>query len=440
MSKQSRATTTSPMTDRRAFLKTATTATAGLATMSFAAPGIAKSKSPNERLGVAVIGAGGRAGGHMSVLNDLMKRDKYPIDLVAVCDVYRPRLEARQKQFKFAKAYTDHRELLADPAVDVVHIATPDHVHGYQAIDAIQAGKDVYCEKPVTHWTQFDLTKELTEVVANSNQVFQLGTQGMSDSAWHQMKALVKEGRIGKPLHGEAGFFRVGDWGERRMPVDDPNAKPGKDLDWDAFLGTAPKRPFDVDRFFRWRLFEDYAGGPATDLYPHCLTQVVDILGVGFPDTVVASGGIMRYVYELREVPDTINLIAKYPEKVTISVLGTQANDFNGEESRGAGQRQPMIRGWEGSLSITNHNEDILFTPVNEGGNPGKPERIKIERAENMKDYFKNFLDGCLNRDKNTWSPMDLAFRTQTVLQMAMLGMRGEKVARFDQEKKTIIA
>ena len=82
-------------------------------------------------------------------------------------------------------------------------------------------------------------------------------------------------------------------------------------------VGDRPKRPFNVDRFFRWRLFEDYAGGPSTDVYPHCVTQLVDILSVGFPDVVVATGGIHRYDYKLREVPDTFNLLAQYPEKVT---------------------------------------------------------------------------------------------------------------------------
>ena len=156
------------------------------------------------------------------------------------------------------------------------------------------------------------------------------------------MKKLVTDGLIGKPIFGETSFFRLGDWGERGMHVDDPNAKPGPDLDWDAWLGDRPKAAFSVDRLFRWRLFMDYAGGPSTDLYPHCLTQIVDILGVGMPDSVVGIGGIERYDYELREVPDTFNLIAHFPEKVTISVLGTQGNDFNSPQgSRGAGQRLP---------------------------------------------------------------------------------------------------
>ena len=391
-----------------------------------------------ERLGVGFIGAGGRAGSHMGIVRRLCDREKYPVDLVAVCDIYRPHLEQRKGAFGIAKGYDDYRALLADPKVDVVCIATPDHHHGYQAIDAIEAGKDVYCEKPVTHWRQFDLTKKLAETVAKSDRVFQLGTQAMSDSVWHQMKKLVQEeGLIGRPLFGETGFFRIGDWGERGMRVDDPKARPGKDLNWEAFLGDAPKRPFNVDRFFRWRLFEDYAGGPVTDLYPHCLTQVVDILGVGFPEVVVATGGIHRYTYELRDVPDTFNLLAQYPEKVTISLIGTQANDHNLTDRRGAGARQPAIRGWDGTLTI-DKNKEILFTPVRVKGAKA-PRRIPIEYGENTLNHWKNLLDCCRARKKQTWSPMDLAFRVQTVLQMAALGAKQSKIARFDAQKCEIV-
>ena len=419
----------SPGATRRRFLQGA----AAVAAFSVSRVG----RGANERLGVGFIGAGGRAGSHMQIVRRLCDREKYPVDPVAACDVYRPRLEQRLKTFGIPKGYRDHRELLADPKVDVVCIATPDHHHGYQAIDAIKAGKHVYCEKPVTHWRQFDLTKKLAETAARSDRVFQLGTQAMSDSVWHQMKKLVQDGLIGQPLFGETGFFRLGDWGERGMHVDDPSARPGKDLDWEAFLGDAPKRPFSVDRLFRWRLFEDYAGGPVTDLYPHCLTQVVDILGVGFPEVVVATGGIHRYTYELREVPDTFNLLAQYPEKVTISLVGTQANDHNLTDQRGSGARQPIIRGWDGSLTI-DKNKEILFTPVRvKGAKP--PQRIPIERGENTVDHWKNLLDCCRSRTKQTWSPMDLAFRVQTVLQMAALGAKQGKVARFDARKCEIV-
>jgi len=365
---------------RREFMSQAVAgAMAGWGFLAGGAPAVLKAKSPNETIGVGFIGAGGRSGAHMNMVKHMRDTDHMAVDLVAVCDVYRPRMEGKKKQYAMEKGYMDHRELLADPRVDLVCIATPDHHHGPQAIDAIEAGKDVYCEKPVTHWDQFELTRRLADVVSRSDQVFQLGTQGMSDSAWHQMKAMVREGLIGQPLYGETGFFRIGDWGERGMPVDDPKASPGQDLNWEAFLGDRPKRKFDADRFFRWRLFEDYAGGPSTDLFPHCLTQVVDILGVSFPESVVATGGIHRYHYELREVPDTFNLLAQYPEEVTVAVLGTNANDHNTTDRRGAGQRQPVIRGWDGTLTI-DKNKDILFTPVHEKG--AKPvQRVPIERA-----------------------------------------------------------
>ncbi len=417
---------------RRSFVRSAAVGAASAATLN-----IARAQNANDRIGVGFIGAGGRQGGHLNMLKHLRDQEKMPIDFVAVADCYRPRMESRKKQFAIVRGYLDHRELLQDKDVDVVCIATPDHQHGYQAIDAIKAGKDVYCEKPVTHWRQFDLTRELNDVVAASDRMLQVGTQAMSDGVWHQMKRLVQEGLIGQPLFGETGFFRVGDWGERNMPVDNPDAKPGPDLNWEAFLGDAPKRPFSVDRFFRWRLFEDYAGGPVTDLYPHCLTQVIDILGVGFPSEVVALGGIHRYSYELRDVPDTFNLLAQYPENVTISVLGTQGNDYQTTDQRGAGQRSPVIRGWDGSLYIEN-NRNIVFMPIKVKG-AKDPQKIPIERGESNIEHWRNLLECCrTRRTQDLWSPMELQFRTQTVLQMAMRSYKEGRTLRFDADKRAM--
>ena len=406
-------------------------AAAGAAAMPYKRIYAAAATGANERLGCAVIGTGGRGNGHLQVLHHLKEKDGN-VDIVAVCDVYRPRVQRAAEGYG-AKLYMDHRELLADPNVDVVFIATPDHAHGYQAIDAVKAGKDVYCEKPVTHWRQFDLTKQLAEEVEKSGRAFQLGTQGMSDMAWHQIGRLVRDGAIGQPIHAECGYFRVGDWGERGMPVDDPNAKPGPDLNWEAFLGDAPQRPFDVSRFFRWRMYEDYSGGPVTDLFPHVLTPVAHMLGVTFPGTVVATGGKFRY--DEREVPDTFNMLIDYPEKITVAVLGTQGNDYQATGGRGSASRIPVIRGWDGTLTV--EGDEIVLTPTH--GSEKQAQRIAIERGEDMTEYFRHFLQCARNGETKTWSPADLAYHTQTALIMGMWGLRNGKAATFDAEAEKIV-
>jgi len=415
---------------RRQFIRRAGAAAATV-TVAAASARRAAGKSANERIGVGFIGCGGRSNAHIKTV-DYLKSQGANIDIVAACDAYRPRMQRVADGYK-AKGYSDHRELLADPNVDVVCIATPDHQHGYQAIDAIRAGKDVYCEKPVTHWRQFELTKRLAAEVKKSDSVFQLGTQGMYDSAWWQIRKLIQDGLIGRPVHAECGYFRVGDWGERGMPIDDADAKPGSDLNWDAFLGEAPKRTFDVSRYFRWRMYEDYAGGPSTDLFPHSLTPVLFMLGVNMPSSAVASGGMLRY--EEREIPDTFNTLIDYPEKITVAVLGTQANDYPATGARGSGQRIPVIRGWEGTLTI--ENDEIVFIPAQ--GSNKKPQRFAIEHGEDFVGYWQKFLDCCRSRRKDTLSTMDLAYRVQTALQMGMLGLQEGKIARFDPDREAIL-
>ncbi len=405
---------------RRSFLAGGAGITSALPLVTLAAGSIA---GAGERIGIGLIGCGGRGSHHLKVLSGL-KAAGAPIDIVAACDAYRPRLDRTAKEHA-AKAYMSHREILADPRVDAVCIATPDHHHGFQALDAVRAGKDVYCEKPLTHWRQIDLAKQLAAEVARTGRVLQVGTQGLSDRAWHQAARLVKEGAIGRPVHAECGYFRVGDWGERGMPVDDPQAKPGADLDWEAFLGDSPRREFSASRFFRWRMYLDYAGGPVTDLYPHTLTPVVKMLGVRWPEVVVATGGMFRY--EEREVPDTFNMLIDYPEKITVAVLGTQANDHPGTAHRGAGSRLPVLRGWE--ATITFEGSEIVVKPVQGVQRPEK--RISIERGESEAEHWKDFLDCCRTR-KTPESPIDLGCHVQTALQMGMKSFLERKAVRFD--------
>lgn len=387
--------------------------------------------SANERLGVGVIGAGNRGNSHLDALKHIQDEDK-SIELRAVCDVYRPRMTRTAERFGI-KGYMSHLELLEDPSVDIVTIATPDHIHGYQALDALHAGKGIYCEKPVTHWRQFELTKQLAKEVAASRGVFMCGTQGMSDTAWRQIGQLVREGLIGQPIHAECGYFRVGDWGEAGMPIDDPNARPGADLNWEAFLGDAPQRAFDVSRFFRWRMYEDYAGGPCTDLFPHILTPVMHMMNAGLPSVAVATGGKFRY--SEREVPDTFNMLVDFPENFTIAVLGTQGNDFQASENRGSASRVPVIRGWDGALTVS--NDKIVFTPAH-GSNKEK-QLFDIDRGENLLHFFREFIDCFRNSNPNTISNMELAYRVQTALIMSYLSLRESKVVKFDRQTESIL-
>jgi predicted dehydrogenase len=416
---------------RRDFIRGAGAAAALTVAAAASKPVVGRAQSANERIGVGFIGCGGRSHAHLQAVHYLSMHGGN-VDIVAACDAYRPRMQKVADGYK-AKGYWDHRDLLADPNVDVVCIATPDRHHGYQAIDAVRAGKDVYCEKPMTHWRQSELTKRVVAEVKKSGRVFQLGTQGMYDSAWWQIRKLIQDGLIGQPVHAECGYFRVGDWGERGMPIDDPNARPGPDLNWQAFLGDAPKRPFDVSRYFRWRMYEDYAGGPSTDLFPHSLTPVVFMLGVTMPSTVVATGGKLRY--QEREVPDTYNTLIDYPEKITVAVLGTQANDYPGTGARGSGGRIPVIRGWEGTLTV--EKNEIVFIPAQ--GSKKKPQHFAIEHGEDFVGYWQKFLDCCRSRNHDTLSPVELAYHVQTALQMGMLGLQESKVARFDAGQETIV-
>lgn len=414
---------------RRTFLKHSAVITSASASMT--ALSASRVMGANDRLGYGLIGSGGRGNSHLQAVAKLQQDSN--VDIIAVCDTYRPRMVQAAERFDAQKQYMDHRDLLNDPQIDVVSIATPDHVHGYQAIDAINAKKDVYCEKPVTHWRQFDLTKRLARVAENSRQIVQLGTQGMADGAWALMKRLVQEGQIGQLIHAECGYFRVGDWGERGMPIDDPNAKPGSELNWDAFLGDSPKRDFDVSRYFRWRMYEDYAGGPVTDLYPHSLTPVLSILGVTMPSAVVATGGKFRY--QEREIPDTFNMLIDYPENITVVVMGTQGNNYPGASSRGAGGRAPIIRGWEGTLTV--ESDHIAFTPAE--GSTKKDQTFPIEYGEDFYRFWSDFFTCIRNRNKETLSPMNLGFHVQTALQMGMMAFRSEKTVRFDPDKVEMV-
>jgi predicted dehydrogenase len=412
---------------RRDFFLSATKAAAFVGTAA-ALPRNAASRilGANDRLGVAFIGVGGRGMSHVNALVGMINQGEN-MRIVAVNDAYGPRMQKAAQRAK-AKTYKTHRELLADKDADIVCIATPDRLHVPQALDAIRAGKDVYCEKPMGHWSQMALSKELFLETRRLGRVVQVGNQGNSSTAWKKVGELLQKGTIGKVQHVLAGYYRLGDWGER-MPIPDQNAKPGPDLDWEAFLGDAPKVPFDVRRFFSWRMFLDYAGGPCTDLFPHVFTPFVSLLGLKFPSLVATSGGIFKYDDYGREVPDTFNMCIDYPEKLSVVLVCTLANQH---------MTEPAVRGDQGTLTLQNVTWETGFDSVTVHPPKGEPTVIKGEMPNSTLAHWRNFL-ACVRSREKPVSDVEFGYHVQAVLCMAMQGFLKKQTAKFDTEKEEIV-
>ena len=292
----------------------------------------------NERVQVGLIGCGGQGSHH---LNLLMRNAG--VRVIGVSDVYTPRLENAERISK-AKGFRDYRELLAQPGLDAVWIATPDHWHAKMTMDAMEAGVDVYCEKPMTRtWQE---ARDVHRMRLRTNRVVQIGSQYASRQLFWKARELVAAGRLGKLVWSQASYsrnIRDGDW---KYGVD---LKAGAhNLDWDAFLGPAPKRPYDAERFFRWRKYWDYSGGIATDLFVHQLLPMAITLGCEFPVRAFGSGGV--YLHKDRETPDTFLMTVEYPSEHAILIVGSQANE----------QGLPtVIRGHEATMYLSGGSIEI---------------------------------------------------------------------------------
>jgi predicted dehydrogenase len=418
-------TAVSQLSTRRDFLAAASTGAAAAAVTGGSALSM-QARSANDRLGIGFIGVGGRGMSHVKTILKLIE-DGENLQIVAVNDAYGPRMKAAAELAK-AKPFRRHQDLLADKSVDVVCISSPDRLHVPQAIDAIRAGKDVYCEKPMGHWTQFQIGRQLLEETRKLNRVVQIGNQGNSSSFWPKIRELIQLGAIGKPQHVQAGFYRLGDWGER-MPIPDPNAQPGPDLDWEAFLGDAPKVPFTVQRFFSWRMFLDYAGGPCTDLFPHVYTPFLRTLGLKIPSLVSTSGGILKYDNYGREVPDTYNMCLDFPERVSLVLVCTLANNY---------MTEPAIRGDEGTITLQNPVWEVGCDTVTVHRKGVGPIIIQGEKPNSTLAHWKNFLQCVRTREKPV-SDVEFGCHVQAALCMGMLSFLQKKVAQFDTSRQEIV-
>ena len=272
---------------------------------------------------------------------------------VAVNDIWDKRKERARTATGVDErsVYHDYRELCARPDIDVVVIASPDHWHHAQTMEALRNGKDVYLEKPMTYTV--DEAKDIADAVKASGRVLQVGSQYTSMDHFHKARKAVADGLLGKVMWVSGGFGRNRNLrGEWNYAID-PEATP-KTLDWKAFLGSAPKRPFDPERYFRWRKYWDYSGGIATDLFYHSVSPLLLTVGGEFPARVTASGGI--YMQKDREVPDTFFMNVDYPAwtmqlacsvgsgvGAPLVVHGSEATLFIAQDSEALANRQMEV-------------------------------------------------------------------------------------------------
>jgi predicted dehydrogenase len=260
---------------------------------------------PLDQVQIALIGAGGMGNADTATCITVPG-----VKLIAACDLYDGRLQSMKKKYGNDLWVTkDYRELLNRKEIDAVIVATPDHWHKEISLEAMRAGKAVYCEKPMVH--DISEASAVVQVQQERGAVFQVGSQGMSSLGNEKAKQLFESGAIGKLNYAEGFWARNspnGAW-EYDIPADASE----QTVDWKRFLNNSPQRPFDPKRFFRWRCYRDYGTGVAGDLFVHLFSSLHFIVSSLGPNKIVATGGL-RYWKDGREVPDVLVGMFDYPE------------------------------------------------------------------------------------------------------------------------------
>jgi predicted dehydrogenase len=282
-------------------------------------------RAANDRVQVGVIGAGARSHELMQALLH-WRQDS---EITGVVDAYKGRVErALERTRNSAKPYRDYQALLADKSIDAVLIVTPDHWHRGMVLEAIKSGKDVYCEKPLTFRSSDGV--EIMRAARQGERIVQVGSQGVSSVTQQAARDMIRSGKLGKVTMIRAAYNRNTASGAWIYPIP-PDASP-ETVDWDMFLGPAPKRPFSLERFFRWRCYQDYSGGIATDLFVHLCTTIHYVMGAKAPSKALAMGQLYRWK-ESRDVPDTLNAVLEYPEGFAVNLSSTFNNQTSAEGS-----------------------------------------------------------------------------------------------------------
>ncbi|HKN22424.1 MAG TPA: Gfo/Idh/MocA family oxidoreductase [Terracidiphilus sp.] len=307
----------------------------------------AREVAANDHIQIALIGAGGQGQG------DTRAAVQVPgVKLVAVADCYNGRLE-HAKEIWGDEIFTtrDYKEILARTDIDAVIVATPDHWHKQAVVDAMQAGKDVYCEKPMIHL--YADGPEIIQTARATGRIMQVGSQRVSSIIYAKAKELLKSGAIGKLNMVTARWDRNSSIGAWNYTVP-PDASPDT-CDWPRFLGDAPKIPFNAEHFFQWRKWKAYGSGVAGDLFVHLFSGTHFITGSNGPTRGMATGGL-RFWNDGRDVPDVMLGLFDYREGFNLSLRVNFVD--GGEESEGL-----IFTGSEGTIEIAGNTVSVNRVP-----------------------------------------------------------------------------
>jgi predicted dehydrogenase len=321
---------------RRRFIQAGTTAMLGLS-----GAGGQTRVSPNDRIRLATIGLGA-----MGTADTKQSISIPGVELAAVCDLYQGRRTRAKELFGSQLFVTnDYREILARPDIDVVIVATADLWHSRVAIDAMNAGKDVYCEKPMVH--SIEEGKQVIAAQQKTGRIMQVGSQRVSSLVYQKAKELIHAGAIGEPNMVEAWWDRNNEIGAFKSSIP-PDASPTT-IDWDRYTANLAKCPYDPLRFFQWRGYRDFGGGVAGDLFVHLFSGTHLILDSTGPSKVYATGGI-RFWKDGRDLPDLMLGLYDYPasEKMPPVNVVLRVNFENG----GSESSELHFVGSEGILTI----------------------------------------------------------------------------------------
>jgi len=431
-----------PGLNRRKFIKTSAAAAA------LTAASWSRVLGANERVGIGVIGFGliGR-------IHTRNFKAQPGAQVVAVAETYRPRLDAAAGLIGGSVAkFGDFRRLLEDKAVDAVVVATPDHWHALMTMMACAAGKDVYVEKPLTLFVREG--RWLVDVARRYKRVVQVGTQQRSGPHYQKARELIRGGRLGGLVAVQCNFFRNVSPGFGNPPDGNPPAE----LDYDMWLGPAPKRPYNPNRaIYHFRWFWDYSGGQMTNLGAHSLDSVHWITGVKGPTAVTSAGG-RYFLKDNCEVPDVQDALIEYPGFHTVCQFRECATGFS---KTGMGGLDFL--GNHGSMSLHRDGYDIVAdkkeNPTNIvariiGGHPvggpqpvpdaegqlwTEPEKDKSGDANSQYvQHVGNFLE-CIKSRKEPNSDLESSHRVATVCHLANISLKTGRKLRWDAEKEEIL-